>query len=148
MELASFLPYRFSVLTHNISQSIASIYSSRFHISAQEWRIIANLGNGPPLSAKEIGSHVNLDKVQMSRALTKLINKGLVLRTLDKLDKRKSSLKLSRKGLQLYGKIVPIALERERQLLAVLNRQERAQLDAILEKLERRVEALNTLQVD
>ncbi|WP_321528123.1 MarR family transcriptional regulator [Sedimenticola selenatireducens] len=148
MKLASFLPYRFSVLTHNISQSIASIYSSRFHISAQEWRIIANLGNGPPLSANEIGSHVNLDKVQMSRALTKLINKGLVLRTLDKLDKRKSSLKLSRKGLQLYEKIVPIALERERQLIAVLNRQERAQLDAILEKLERRAEALNTLKVD
>lgn len=143
MELASFLPYRFSVLTHNISQSIASIYSSRFHISAQEWRIIANLGDRPPLSANEIGSHVNLDKVQMSRALTKLINKGLVLRTLDKRDKRKSSLKLSRKGRQLYEKIVPIALERERQLLAVLNREERAQLDAILEKLEQRAEALN-----
>jgi len=148
MELASFLPYRFSVLTHNISQSIASIYSRRFHISAQEWRIIANLGNRQPLSANEIGSHVNLDKVQMSRALNKLISKGLVLRTLDKLDKRKSSLKLSRKGLQLYEKIVPIALERERQLLTVLNRQEKTQLDAILAKLEKRAAALNDQKFD
>ena len=148
MKLASFLPYRFSVFTHNISQSIASIYSSRVHISAQECRIIANLGTRPPQPANDIGSPAHLDQVPMSRALTKLIKKGLVLRTFDKLDKRKSSLKLSRKGLQLYEKIVPIALERERQLIAVLNRQERAQLDAILEKLERRAEALNTLKVD
>lgn len=148
MELASFLPYRFAVLTHNISRSIASVYSSRFHISIQEWRIIANLGERQPLSANEIGSHVNLDKVQMSRALNKLIDKGLVLRTLDKLDKRKSSLKLSRKGSSLYKKIVPIALERERQLLTVLNREERAQLDTILGKLEQRVQKLYEPQLD
>ncbi|AKH19775.1 MarR family winged helix-turn-helix transcriptional regulator [Sedimenticola thiotaurini] len=142
MELASFLPYRFSVLTNDISKSIASIYSKRFHISIQEWRIIANLGDRQPLSANEIGAHVNLDKVQISRALNKLIDKGLVLRTLDKVDKRKSSLRLSRKGHRLYEKIVPIALERERQLLAALNRQEQAQLNRILDKLEQRVRAL------
>lgn len=148
MELASFLPYRFSVLTHKVSRSIASIYSNRFHITIQEWRIIANLGERQPLSASEIGSHVNLDKVQMSRALNKLIDKGLVLRTLDRQDKRKSSLKLSRKGRRLYDRIVPIALERERQLLAVLNREERAQLDTILDKLEQRVQAIQNSPVD
>ncbi len=148
MELGQFLPYRLSVLSHHVSQSIAVIYASRFHISIQEWRIIANLGNRQPLSANEIGGHVNLDKVQMSRALTRLLKKGLILRSVDKIDKRKASLKLSVRGLRLYEQIVPVALQREQQLLAVLDTEERAQLEVILAKLEKRAEMLKDRALD
>ncbi|TVT53795.1 MAG: winged helix-turn-helix transcriptional regulator [Sedimenticola thiotaurini] len=148
MELAHFLPYRLSVLTHNISQSIAVIYSSRFDIGIQEWRIIANLGNKKFLSANEIGEHVNLDKVQMSRAISKLMKKGLVKRTLDKIDKRKSSLRLSAKGLRLYEEIVPMALQREKQLLTALSRDEQLQFETILCKLECKALELNSLPLE
>lgn len=142
LELARFLPYRLAVLTHTVSQSIAVIYSHRFGISIQEWRIIANLREYQPLSAKEIGQHVDLDKVQVSRALSKLIDKRLVLRTTDSRDKRKSSLRLSVQGVALYNKIVPIALQREAQLLSVLDQREYLQLQQILDKLERKADTL------
>ncbi|MCW8847634.1 MAG: MarR family transcriptional regulator [Sedimenticola sp.] len=124
------------------------IYSSRFDIGIQEWRIIANLGNKKFLSANEIGEHVNLDKVQMSRAISKLMKKGLVKRTLDKIDKRKSSLRLSAKGLRLYEEIVPMALQREKQLLTALSRDEQLQFETILCKLECKALELNSLPLE
>ncbi|MCW8976836.1 MAG: MarR family transcriptional regulator [Sedimenticola sp.] len=124
------------------------IYSSRFDIGIQEWRIIANLGNKKFLSANEIGEHVNLDKVQMSRAISKLMKKGLVKRTLDKIDKRKSSLRLSAKGLRLYEEIVPMALQREKQLLTALSRDEQLQFETILCKLEYKALELNSLPLE
>lgn len=148
MELAQFLPYRLAVLTHAVSQSIAVIYSRRFGISIQEWRIIANLGERQPLSAKEIGEHVDLDKVQMSRALSKLTEKRLVLRSTDSRDKRRASLRLSARGRELYDKIVPIALHREEQLLSVLNDQEQRQLGQILDKLEQKADLLRSEKTD
>jgi len=148
MELARFLPYRLAVLTHAVSQSIAMIYSRRFDISIQEWRIIANLGERQPLSAKEIGEHVDLDKVQMSRALGRLTDKRLVLRSIDSRDKRRASLRLSARGRALYEQIVPIALQREKQLLSVLNEEERRQLQQILDKLERKAALLRSETVE
>lgn len=148
MELARFLPYRLAVLTHSVSQSIAMIYSRRFDISIQEWRIIANLGERQPLSAKEIGEHVDLDKVQMSRALGKLIDKRLVLRGIDSRDKRRYSLRLSARGRAVYQRIVPIALQREAQLLSVLSEEERRQLQRILDKLQQKATLLRNEAVD
>ncbi|MCW8906003.1 MAG: MarR family transcriptional regulator [Sedimenticola sp.] len=148
MELARFLPYRLAVLSHAVSRSIAMIYSNRFDISIQEWRIIANLGEREPLSAREIGEHVDLDKVQMSRALGKLTDKRLVLRGIDSRDKRRASLRLSARGRAVYERIIPIALQREEQLLSVLSEEERSQLQQILDKLELKAALLRRETVD
>ena len=148
MELARFLPYRLAVLTHAVSRSIAVIYSRRYGISIQEWRIIANLGERQPLSAKEVGQHVDLDKVQVSRALSKLTEKRLVLRSTDSQDKRRALLRLSAKGVELYDLIVPIALHREAQLLSVLTNQEQDDLARILTKLEQKAHLLRADMVE
>lgn len=142
VELESFVPYRLSVLSNFVSSSIATIYSERFNISIMEWRVIAVLGNYQPLSANEICERTNMDKVQVSRAVSSLTKSGRVLRKTDKKDRRRSQLRLAAKGMKVYQQIVPLALERERQLLAPFNAREIKEFDRLLSKLEKRAREL------
>ena len=142
VELENFIPYRLAVLSNFVSSSIATIYSERFNISIMEWRVIAVLGNYQPLSANEICECTNMDKVQVSRAVSSLTKSGRILRKTDKNDRRKSQLRLSAKGMKVYQQIVPLALERERQLLASFNNREINEFDSLLRKLEARAREL------
>ena len=41
LDLNKFLPYRFNRMAHNVSNDIATIYTQRFGITKEQWRIIA-----------------------------------------------------------------------------------------------------------
>ncbi len=142
VELENFVPYRLAVLSNFVSSSIATIYSERFNISIMEWRVIAVLGNYQPLTANEICEYTNMDKVQVSRAVSNLTKSGRILRKTDKNDRRKSQLRLSARGMKVYQQIVPLALERERQLLSPFNTEEISEFDKLLRKLEARAREL------
>ena len=72
--LENFLPYRLSILSNTVSSTIATAYNKRFGLSIPEWRVIAVLGRFPGLSAVEVAERTLMDKVAVSRAVTKLIN--------------------------------------------------------------------------
>lgn len=135
LELERFLPYRLSHLSNMISQGIAREYEQRFKLSVTEWRVMAVLGRYEGLSAVDVAVRTAMDKVAISRALTKLVHAGRVKRTLADCDKRRSVLTLTAKGWKIYEQIAPAALEHERQWLSTLNREERAWLERILVKL-------------
>lgn len=135
LDLEHFLPYRLSVLSNTISQAIAREYAERFDLSVTEWRVIAVLGRYPELSAVEVADRTAMDKVAVSRALTRLIGSRRVKRTVDDADRRRSVLELTARGRKVYDEVVPRALELERRLIGPLDAEERAWLDRILGKL-------------
>ena len=138
-DLERFLPYRFSVLSDTLSRSLADIYQTRFGISVPEWRILATLGREAPLSAGEVGARTHMEKARVSRALMRLVNAGLVSRQADPSDNRVAVLRLSRRGMALYRRIVPLALEWERTLLAGLPAETLQTLQQALERLQTRL---------
>jgi DNA-binding MarR family transcriptional regulator len=133
--LERFLPYRLSVMTNRISGALSRHYAERFSIGIPEWRVIANLGRHPDITANEVVERSAMDKVTVSRAVAALEQKGLVERRRDAGDKRKSRLRLSAKGDAVYAEIVPLALGFERDLLSALTEQERVTLERVIEKL-------------
>ncbi len=135
LDLEHFLPYRLSVLSNRISQAIATRYAQRFGIGVTEWRVVAVLGRYPDLSAGEVAARTAMDKVAVSRAVARLLERGLVQRDTHGDDRRRSVLALSRSGQRIYDEIAPLALDPERRLLSRLDRDERAALDALLDKL-------------
>jgi DNA-binding MarR family transcriptional regulator len=135
LDLDRFLPYRLSVLSNRISQAIARLYQARFGFGITEWRVIAVLGRYPALSANTVAERTAMDKVAVSRAVAHLLERGLLTREMHGDDRRRSVLTLSEAGYQIYDEIVPLALGRERKLLATLDADERAQLERILDKL-------------
>jgi DNA-binding MarR family transcriptional regulator len=141
--LERFLPYRLSVVTNRISGALSRHYAERFGISIPEWRVIANLGRYPGLTANDVVERAAMDKVTVSRAVAALESKGLLGRVRDDGDKRKSRLTLSEKGKAVYVEIAPLALGFERDLLTALTADEAAQLDRIVDKLNGKMDAVD-----
>jgi DNA-binding MarR family transcriptional regulator len=133
--LERFLPYRLSILSNRVSRAIAARYARSFDLTIPEWRVIAVLGRRPGLTAKEIAEATEMDKVAVSRAVARLAAAGRVGARPDPRDARRQLLSLTREGEGVHARIAPIALASERKLLAALDARERAQLDALIERL-------------
>lgn len=133
--LEDFLPYRLSITSHTVSTNIARIYEKRFGVSIPEWRVIAILGRFPGLSAVEVAERTLMDKVAVSRAVTKLIKNGRIDRQFADADRRRSILNLSEEGQQVHNEIAPLALEFERELVEDFSEEDYERFNKILEQL-------------
>src|SRR3546814_12463572 len=78
LDLERFLPYRLSVLSNRVSQTIADFYVERFGLAVTEWRVIAVLGRFAGLSANGVAVRTAMDKVAVSRAVARLLERGLL----------------------------------------------------------------------
>lgn len=144
--LEDFLPYRLSILSNTVSNTIATAYNKRFGLSIPEWRVIAVLGRFPGLSAVEVAERTLMDKVAVSRAVTKLINSGRVDRQIADADRRRSILRLSAEGRQVHDEIAPLALKFEEDLLHGLSEDEIQTLSVIMERLLARARLIDAPQ--
>ncbi len=142
LDLEHFLPYRLSVLSNRISQTIAETYAARFGIAIPEWRVIAVLGQHPGLSANGVAERTAMDKVAVSRTIARLLERGVVQRDTHGDDRRRSVLELSQAGYGIFDEVVPLALARERELLAHFSAEDRGQLDVLLSKLDCGLQAM------
>lgn len=142
LALEQFLPYRLSVLTNWISGNLAKVYAQRFDLSVPEWRVLAVVGRFSNLSANEVAEKSAMDKVTVSRAVNRLIEKGRLARNTAADDRRRSSLHMTATGRAIYRRIVPLARVYEKELLQSLNTQEQAQLDRLLQILQKRAETM------
>ena len=109
LRLEDFLPYRLSVLSNTVSTTVARAYDKRFNVSIPEWRVIAIVGRFPGLSAVEVAERTLMDKVAVSRAVTKLIKNGRIDRDFADADKRRSILNLSEDGKILHDEIAELS---------------------------------------
>lgn len=142
--LEDFLPYRLAILSHTVSASIARAYDQRFGLSIPEWRVIAILGRFPGLSAVEVAQRTMMDKVAVSRAVTKLIKNGRIDREFADADRRRSILNLSAEGRKVHDEIAPLALGIEDDLLHGLSEEQITTLNEVIERLLVRARLIGT----
>ena len=133
--LDEFLPYKLAVLSHSVSSLVARVYDKRFGLTIPEWRVIAIVGRFPGLSAVEVAERTMMDKVAVSRAVTKLIKSGRIDREFADADRRRSILNLSEQGIQVHDEIAPFALKMEEDLLHGLSADEVETLNSVIERL-------------
>ncbi|MDP6968042.1 MAG: MarR family winged helix-turn-helix transcriptional regulator [Gammaproteobacteria bacterium] len=136
LDLNKFLPYRFNRMAHNVSNDIATIYTQRFGITKEQWRIIALLGQYGAMTAKQIADLTYMDKVKISRSVSGLAELEHISRQTSVVDKRAVLLDLSATGRELYESITPLMQAWEEELLARLTPTERQQLAIIVDKLD------------
>ena len=133
--LEDFLPYRLSITSHTVSTNIARVYEKRFGLSIPEWRVIAVLGRFPGLSAVEVADRTLMDKVAVSRAVTKLIKNGRIDREFADADRRRSILNLSEEGQKVHNEIAPLALGFEQELVQDISSEDYDKFNSTLEQL-------------
>jgi DNA-binding MarR family transcriptional regulator len=144
--LEDFLPYRLSILSNTVSSTIARAYDRRFGLSIPEWRVIAVLGRFPGLSAVEVAERTLMDKVAVSRAVSKLIKSGRIDRQFADADRRRSILNLSEAGRKVHDEVAPLALQFEQDLLHGLSDEEIRSLNLLMERLLARARLIGSPQ--
>ena len=141
-QLTDFFPYRLAVLSERVSMAVAQLYSYRFDVTRAEWRVLAALAVNNAMTSKEIIAYSTLEKMQVSRAVASLEEKGHVVRSTDAADRRAQILTLTAAGRALFKKIVPIARAREADLLQDLDSEQLALLDSMMDKVLNRAQKL------
>jgi DNA-binding MarR family transcriptional regulator len=134
LNLTTFFPYRLSILNIAVSKAISQLYADRFNLSRHEWRVIAALGDEQTLSSTEVSKITSMDKMTVSRAVTRLTENGLIAVSKNNEDRRQKTLRLTKQGLAIYKQIVPMVHAREDYILSALTDEEYAELNRLMGK--------------
>ena len=136
LQLGNFVPFRLNRLAAEVSEHLAEIYRERFGLDIPEWRVIATIGPERGCTAQYIAGSTRMHKTRVSRAIAHLEERGLMTRVTRSDDRREMELRLTKAGQRLYAELVPLALERERTLLACMTREQLRAFTAGLDCLE------------
>ena len=130
------LSYRLHTVANLLSRGAELRYRREFGVSLWEWRSIALLGGAAgPLSLNELARAAGIDKSQMSRVVSGLAKRRIVLREADSADGRGVQLGLSRSGRRLYAGLIRAAGHRDAAFKGCLSENEKKIFDRALAKL-------------
>lgn len=130
--IRNLVSYRLSRAASLISRGAALRYRREFDVSLGEWRALALLATGMPPSLMQLARAAGLDKAQMSRVVSSLVQRDLVAR---EGSGRSACLTPTPAGRALYGRLIAAAGERDGAFRAALSAEELATLETVLAKL-------------
>lgn len=137
LDLFKFVPFRLNRLGAEVSAALSSEYRARYGLDIPEWRVMATLGfRNEACSAQYIAQCTRTHKSTISRAVTSLLEHGLIERVENTEDRREFRLALTDKGHALYEELIPRLLRREQEILSCLTVQERKEFARLLGKIE------------
>jgi DNA-binding MarR family transcriptional regulator len=148
LRLDGYLPYRLSVAATAVSELIAKAYQARFGLTIPQWRLMAVLGEGGPMTQQALCARTMMDKVTVSRAAQALTQRGLTARDPNAADGRSHRLSLTMDGAALYAEIAPSALAYEARLLEAFTPADQAAAHDLLRRLEAAALALTRAGID
>ncbi|MBS0420767.1 MAG: winged helix-turn-helix transcriptional regulator [Proteobacteria bacterium] len=134
--LTHFTPFRLNRLAEGVSNHLAEVYKQKFGLEIPEWRVIATVGPMWSCTAQHIADTTRMHKTRVSRAIANLVKRELIERTSNADDRREMELRLTKSGRAMYTELVPLALERERALLACLGQEELRAFNGALDRFE------------
>ena len=135
--LDDFIPYRLSVTSNLVSDTIARTYEALFGLTIPEWRLVAVIAEQDGITQQAIGATTRMDKVTVSRAAIALVDRGLLTRAANPDDRRSHLLRLTGAGRDLYAAVAPQAIALERRIFAALPREEVEAFVATLRRIDK-----------
>jgi DNA-binding MarR family transcriptional regulator len=135
-ERATFFPYITRVFYTHVTRAVSDVYVSRYDMKPAEWRTMAILGADKALTAAQIVELSSMDKVSVSRAVTRLRGRGWLDEAANPADARSRILQLSEEGCNVYFDLVPRLLSVEEALLADLDDAEIEQMKRLMSKIQ------------
>lgn len=134
--LTELLSFRIRRIANLMSSTATLMYRRQFDLSLAEWRLLGLLGVTQPMTVNRLARLAALDKAQVSRGVTYLVEQGYVRKETG--PRRSSQLTLSAEGQALYEQVIRTANDRDQSILSVLTAEEWQVLDVALDKLTTR----------
>lgn len=127
--------YRMSYLINAIIVPTYDDVRRDFGIIRAEYHILMCLAHYPTLSAQDVSRLTRRPRNSISRAVHRMLAEGYIDRAPDPDDGRQAILTITPAGRALHEKIAARLAERQEQVLSPLSRDERRQLDGLLQRL-------------
>lgn len=138
-----------STLDHFSNYYYSEVYPE---INLNDARYLLVIGAQGEESAADIVRKLSFDKATVSRNINRLIQQGLLCKTRDHNDGRRSALTLTEKGREIYRTISISVRLRDQAALSILTPGEKLMLFELLEKLQNaandRLKAMDELGCD
>jgi len=134
--LGDLLLYRLSRLAGAAGVPAVRLCEGRYGITRREWRMLALLAEGGAMHPSTLAMQAQLDRARTSRALSALVAKGWVRRTVQASDQRYAHVELTDSGRRLHAQLFPEIAALNRELLSVLSPEAVNALQAMLDRLQ------------
>lgn len=131
-----FLTTMLAQLVTALRSSITEPYARQFDLTVPEWRLLALLAHGEPMSFAELVRQATSDKALVSRTLRLLEDRGLI--TLDSTGtspRKRLACRISPDGAALHAQVMPLARRGQASVIRLLTPEERHGLYTGLRKL-------------
>lgn len=106
-----------------------------FGLSLSDWRILTHIQAAESVTASELCTRLLIDKAEASRVISSLIERKLILRKTNPKNMRSVLLSLSKKGQDVFEKVLPVRIAFNSELASFLSKEQNAVLLNILDKL-------------
>ncbi len=123
------------ILTTLLNRVYEQTMQAKTGLALVEWRALEAIGYAPGITASELASYWEYDKVSVGRALNSLKKNGLVISSPHHVDKRKTELRLSESGRVAFTEHLEIKQRYLDALRAVVSPDELAAFNATTRKL-------------
>jgi DNA-binding MarR family transcriptional regulator len=127
--------WRLSNLANFFTVPFFRVLEQRTGLSRSEYVIMFCLAHYPGVTAQEIVVASGRPKNSISVSVAKLERKKLISRQRRAVDPRQNELRLTAEGRNIYAEVTPLLQAREQAMTAILSKNERQQLDALLLKM-------------
>lgn len=138
LDLTSHTATKVAIFANRLSRSASRFYRERYGIGVVEWRLMMFIGHAETRANRICGA-TDLDKGAVSRGLRTLQGMGIVSVREDGADSRRNNVALTAKGRALHDRIVPIELQRQRDLISDLTPDEVETFTSLIDRLQARV---------
>ncbi len=138
--LDELLNYRLARLLAKSSAPGIRLFEGRYGVSRREWRLVGLVAVYGAMSPSDLATLAHLDRPCVSRAITELVEKGLLVRAGVPNDGRRAQVDITRKGKKLYEVVLPQVVSINNAVLGILNSDQLTQLDKILDLLTQSAE--------
>jgi DNA-binding MarR family transcriptional regulator len=142
LDLDRYVPAFITFIANKLSNSATVFYQRNFGVNVTEWRIMSLLAIEPGIPASRICNVIGFDKGPVSRNLSMLQKRGLVVIRTAPDDGRTHAISLTARGRVVHDKVFAAAIERERRLLSCLKKEEREVLIDLLRRLHENLGAV------
>lgn len=135
--LSSIMTFRIAQAQNMLNAQAAHLLRTHSDMSLTEWRIISILRHVGGATMSVLAEEMHIDKGQLSRKLSAMIDKGLVATQSDPRDQRKQKLDLTDKAIAAHVAMAPVMKQRRDKLVAGISQEDLDIFLAVLSRIEK-----------
>ncbi|MCK5933846.1 MAG: MarR family transcriptional regulator [Fulvimarina manganoxydans] len=133
MRIETFFPYRLAVSAEAFSRQLVAVYGREYGLSREEWRLLFLIEDAGVIDSLLLSNRTSLDRVQVSRAASRLEAKGLIVREIPASDRRLRQYAITPSGRDLFRRVFSAVAARADQILGAMSEDDR---EALLKGVE------------